>query len=171
MVRPDEVEAALLANYSALVRLAYLILPPILGRDRRVLAAHDVVQHALPGREKLECQLIGVYDAVDFTRRRVAQAAIEQARARTPLRLLPLVWAFRLFARPSAEDLLLGGKSPEARAAWALGHSDTAAVFDPCSARLCPRELMRRTTRGRVVAISVTALLAIPILASLIATA
>jgi hypothetical protein len=171
MVGPDEVELAFLANYAALVRLAHLILPPTLGRNRRILAAHDVVQHSLPGRELLECQLIGVRDAADFIRRRVAQAAIEQARARTPLRLLPLAWAFRLFAPTDAYDLLLAGRPPEARAAWALEHSDTAAVFDPCSAPVCPTELRRRNTRGRVVAASATAVLAIAILVSLIATA
>jgi hypothetical protein len=171
VVGPDEVETTLLARYAALVRLAYLILPPTLGRNRRILAAHDVVQHSLPRRELLECQLIGVRDAVDFIRRRVAQAAIGQARARTPLRLLPLAWAFRLVAPTDAYDLILAGRSPEARAAWALEHSDTAAVFDPCSARVCPTELRRRNTRGSIVAVSATAVLAIAILASLITTA
>ncbi|WP_433017587.1 hypothetical protein [Kribbella sp. CA-294648] len=47
-VTPAEVEAALLDDYSAFVRLAYLILPPSLGRHRRILAAHGVVQRAYP---------------------------------------------------------------------------------------------------------------------------
>ncbi|MFE3516728.1 hypothetical protein [Streptomyces sp. NPDC059166] len=42
-----ETEAALVEHYPRLVRLAYLILPPELGRHRRVLAAHAVVQRAL----------------------------------------------------------------------------------------------------------------------------
>ncbi|GAA1627521.1 hypothetical protein GCM10009744_14160 [Kribbella alba] len=169
-ISPDDAEAALLANYSALVRLAYLILPPTFGRDRRILAAHGVVQHALPERRRLERQLIGVRNAVDFTRSCVAQAAIEQARARTPLRWLPLVWAIRLFGRPDADDLLLDRGSPEARAAWVLGHID-ATVFDPCSARLCPTELKRRNTRGRAVAMWATVVLTVSILATLIAAA
>jgi hypothetical protein len=167
-ISPDDAEAALLANYSALVRLAYLILPPTFGRDRRILAAHGVVQHALPERRRLERQLIGVRNAVDFTRSCVAQAAIEQARARTPLRWLPLAWALRLFDRPTSDDLMLDGKSPEARAAWAVHHGD-ANRFDPCSARICPTELRRRNARGRLVAISATAVLTLTILASLIA--
>ncbi|RKN42212.1 hypothetical protein [Streptomyces hoynatensis] len=42
-------EAALAEHYPRLVRLGYLILPAGLGRDRRVLAAHALVQRALPG--------------------------------------------------------------------------------------------------------------------------
>ncbi|CAM5403574.1 hypothetical protein SCALM49S_08085 [Streptomyces californicus] len=41
-------EAALVEHYPHLVRLAYVVLPPGLGRHRRVLAAHAVVQRALP---------------------------------------------------------------------------------------------------------------------------
>ncbi|MGW8358045.1 hypothetical protein [Streptomyces wedmorensis] len=44
----EAAEAALVENYSGLVRLAYLILPPALGRHRRVLTAHALVQRALP---------------------------------------------------------------------------------------------------------------------------
>ncbi|MFF2727897.1 hypothetical protein ACFVS9_08315 [Streptomyces sp. NPDC058008] len=44
-----EAEAALVEHYPRLVRLAYLTLPPRLGRHRRVLAAHAVVQRALRG--------------------------------------------------------------------------------------------------------------------------
>ncbi|MFC8224850.1 hypothetical protein [Streptomyces sp. NPDC057287] len=49
--RPDvkEAEAALVEHYPRLVRLAYLTLPPSLGRHRRVLAAHAAVQRALHG--------------------------------------------------------------------------------------------------------------------------
>ena len=53
-VGPAEVETALLENYPGLVRLAYLVLPSSLGRHRRVLAAHGVVQRAMPDRRKLE---------------------------------------------------------------------------------------------------------------------
>ncbi|MFI8004827.1 hypothetical protein [Streptomyces sp. NPDC086010] len=44
-----EAEAVLVEHYPRLVRLAYLTLPPRLGRHRRVLAAHAVVQRALHG--------------------------------------------------------------------------------------------------------------------------
>ncbi|MFD3981947.1 hypothetical protein ACFWR6_25470 [Streptomyces griseus] len=43
-----QAEAALVEHYPRLVRLAYVVLPPSLGRHRRVLAAHAVVQRALP---------------------------------------------------------------------------------------------------------------------------
>ncbi|MEV1047881.1 hypothetical protein [Streptomyces sp. NPDC049916] len=51
--RPDrtdvrQAEAALVEHYPRLVRLAYVVLPPALGRHRRVLAAHAAVQRALP---------------------------------------------------------------------------------------------------------------------------
>ncbi|MFI1224698.1 MULTISPECIES: hypothetical protein [unclassified Streptomyces] len=44
----QQAEAALVEHYPRLVRLAYVVLPPALGRHRRVLAAHAVVQRALP---------------------------------------------------------------------------------------------------------------------------
>ncbi|MFJ8885766.1 hypothetical protein ACIRJR_20480 [Streptomyces sp. NPDC102402] len=44
-----EAEAALVEHYPRLVRLAYLTLPPALGRHRRVLAAHAAVQRAVRG--------------------------------------------------------------------------------------------------------------------------
>ncbi|TYR39491.1 hypothetical protein FY004_39025, partial [Streptomyces parvus] len=43
-----QAEAALVEHYPRLVRLAYVVLPPDLGRHRRVLTAHAVVQRALP---------------------------------------------------------------------------------------------------------------------------
>ncbi|WP_049797287.1 hypothetical protein [Kribbella flavida] len=124
-IGPADVEAALLANYPALVRLAYLILPPALGRHRRVLAAHGVVQRALPDRRKLERLLARETDAADFIRRRVVQDAVRQAHARTSLLMLPQVWGLRLFPRSGAADDLaldqvMAGCSPEARATWAL---------------------------------------------------
>ncbi|MFJ6939902.1 hypothetical protein [Streptomyces sp. NPDC101132] len=44
-----EAEAALVGQYPRLVRLAHLILPPTLGRHRRVVTAHGLVQRALAG--------------------------------------------------------------------------------------------------------------------------
>ncbi|GAB3832601.1 hypothetical protein [Kribbella italica] len=216
-VGPAEVEAALLESYPALVRLAYLVLPSSLGRHRRVLAAHGVVQRAMPDRRKLERQLIGETSAAAYIRRKVLRDAVRQARARTPLRLLPAVWGFRLFPRSgAADDLVLdqamSACTPEARAAWALvriehlgvaeaeselraAGIDAAAaaikeaaeldetavagvrgpldaqVFDPCAVRLAPTDLMRRKARGRAVAIIVTIVLALILLASLALTA
>ncbi|MER5312050.1 hypothetical protein ABT034_30145 [Streptomyces sp. NPDC002773] len=56
----EDAEAALVENYPRLVRLAYLILPPTLGRHRRVLIAHAVVQRTLSesaGRPRLRSRL------------------------------------------------------------------------------------------------------------------
>jgi hypothetical protein len=216
-VSPAEVEAALLDGYPGFVRLAYLILPPSLGRHRRILAAHGVVQRALPDPRRLQRQLAGESDATDFLRRRVVQDSIRQAVSRTPLKRLPQVWGLRMFPTSGAADDLaldqaLAGVSPEARAAWALVRAEhlsvdqaevqlraigaqhpqaaiadaamleeqTAdgpngpldpSVFDPCSVRLAPTDLMRRKARGRAVTVSVTAVLAVAILISLIATA
>ncbi|MFF4955619.1 hypothetical protein [Streptomyces sp. NPDC001222] len=44
----EQAEATLVEHYPRLVRLAYLVLPPGLGRNRRVLTAHGLVQRALP---------------------------------------------------------------------------------------------------------------------------
>ncbi|WP_432946766.1 hypothetical protein ACQPXM_09095 [Kribbella sp. CA-253562] len=124
-VGPAEVEAALLENYPALVRLAYLVLPSALGRHRRILAAHGVVQRAMPDRRRLERELIGETSAFVYIRRRVLRDAVRQAHARTPLRMLPQVWGLRLFPRSgAADDLVLdqvmSACTPEARAAWTL---------------------------------------------------
>lgn len=131
-VGPAEVEAALLDGYPAFVRLAYLILPSSLGRHRRILAAHGVVQRALPDRRRLERQLAGETDATAFLRRRVVQDAIKRASSRTPLRQ-PQVWGLRLFPwSGAAEDLALdqglSSLTPEARAAWALVCVDQLSV-------------------------------------------
>ncbi|MFE7809989.1 hypothetical protein ACFU51_36030, partial [Streptomyces sp. NPDC057430] len=45
----EQAEAALVEHYPRLVRIAYLVLPPSLGRNRRVLTAHALVQRSLPG--------------------------------------------------------------------------------------------------------------------------
>ncbi|WP_132295384.1 hypothetical protein [Kribbella sp. VKM Ac-2568] len=56
----------------------------------------------------------------------------------------------------------------EKGAAGCLSGPLDASVFDPCSVPLAPTDLMRRKARGRAVAIAVTAVLAMAILASLI---
>ncbi|MDC7339382.1 hypothetical protein PQR15_26385 [Streptomyces lydicus] len=44
----ERAEAVIVEHYPRLVRLAYLVLPPSMGRHRRVLTAHGLVQRALP---------------------------------------------------------------------------------------------------------------------------
>ncbi|MDG4865879.1 hypothetical protein P8605_47785, partial [Streptomyces sp. T-3] len=44
----DQAEAAIVEHYPRLVRIGYLVLPPSLGRNRRVLTAHSLAQRALP---------------------------------------------------------------------------------------------------------------------------
>ncbi|MFD4143944.1 hypothetical protein ACFWSO_34170, partial [Streptomyces sp. NPDC058572] len=47
-VEVEQAEAALIEHYPRLVRIAYLVLPPSLGRNRRVLTAHAIAQRSLP---------------------------------------------------------------------------------------------------------------------------
>ncbi|MFM9367511.1 hypothetical protein [Streptomyces sp. Da 82-17] len=55
VVDVEQAEAALVEHYPRLVRLGYLVLPPSLGRNRRVLTAHWLTQRALPrGRTTVE---------------------------------------------------------------------------------------------------------------------
>ncbi|MEU0668931.1 hypothetical protein ABZ508_23725 [Streptomyces lavendulocolor] len=138
----DQAEAALVEHYPRLVRIAYLVLPPALGRNRRVLTAHSLVQRALPrrrtpgaggmpGQRRAE-------DAVDpgyaYVRVRVLRQALD---AGLPLRLralprraqlpplLPQVWGLRLFPRAGGADELsldqrLSALSGPGRAAYVL---------------------------------------------------
>ncbi|WP_112246821.1 hypothetical protein [Kribbella monticola] len=150
-ISPADAEAALLDNYPELVRIACALLPAYGGRHRRVIAAHGVVQRALPDHRRLERLLRGATDARSFVRDRVRQEAIKQAQARRPWWLLPQVWGLRFLAMFEAP-------------------ADTS--FDPCSLRPVRRtELARRNACGRTVAILVTSLLAIGVLATLIADA
>ncbi|GAA2333328.1 hypothetical protein [Streptomyces cuspidosporus] len=48
LIDVEQAEAAIVEHYPRLVRLAYLVLPPGMGRTRRVLAAHGLAQRALP---------------------------------------------------------------------------------------------------------------------------
>ncbi|WP_374103745.1 hypothetical protein [Streptomyces sp. ISL-86] len=130
-VPPDveQAEAAIVEHYPRLVRLAYLVLPPALGRNRRVLTAHSLTQRALPrGRRGADSGVKGGVpaqrDGVDggesgyaYVRLRVLRTALEAGvpltfRAR-PLRgqlppVLPQVWGLRLFPRSGgAEELAL----------------------------------------------------------------
>ncbi|MEU7185831.1 hypothetical protein [Streptomyces sp. NPDC045369] len=141
----DQAEAALVEQYPRLTRLAYLVLPPTLGRNRRVLTAHSVVQRALPRKDTpaqlpaLPSQRRPVTDpGYALVRLRVLRAALaaENPRVRLPLLrrevpvppmspLLPQVWGLRLFPRSGGMDELtlyraLSALPAPARAAYVL---------------------------------------------------
>ncbi|MGV9885829.1 hypothetical protein [Streptomyces sp. NPDC003395] len=140
VVDVEQAEAALVEHYPRLVRLAYLVLPPGLGRGRRVLTAHALTQRALP-RGKTATPAIPAQSASPggdpgyaFVRQQVLRAALE---AGLPLRrrgwpkraqlppLLPQVWGLRLFPRSGGADELaldqqLSALPAPARAAYAL---------------------------------------------------
>ncbi|MBV7694756.1 hypothetical protein [Streptomyces sp. TRM70350] len=140
VVDVEQAEAALVEHYPRLVRLAYLVLPPGLGRNRRVLTAHALTQRALP-RGRAEASVIPAQSTgrdgdpgYAFVRLQVLRTALE---AGLPLRrrawpkrsqlppLLPQVWGLRLFPRSGgAEELALDQRlsalSAAARAAYVL---------------------------------------------------
>ncbi|MFF5702845.1 hypothetical protein ACFY7H_10125 [Streptomyces sp. NPDC012794] len=126
----EQAEAAIVEHYPRLVRLAYLVLPPALGRNRRVLTAHSLTQRALPrgrrGSDPAAVQggvpaqrggLGGPESGYAYVRLRVLRSALEAGIPLTfkalPLRgqlpaLLPQVWGLRLFPRAGgAEELAL----------------------------------------------------------------
>ncbi|MEU9293147.1 hypothetical protein [Streptomyces sp. NPDC048266] len=137
----EQAEAALVERYPRLVRIAYLVLPPSLGRNRRVLTAHALVQRSLPRRRVAgpavpEQRL--AEDAVDPGYAYVRGEVLRQALvAGLPLRrlalprraqlppLLPHVWGLRLFPRVGGADELaldqrLARLSGPGRAAYVL---------------------------------------------------
>ncbi|MFC8824319.1 hypothetical protein ACFT9I_03060 [Streptomyces sp. NPDC057137] len=126
----EQAEAALVEHYPRLVRIAYLVLPPALGRNRRVLTAHAVVQRSLPRNRTAATP----DDGYAYVRGRVLRQALDAGRslrrAAWPRRaqlppLLPHVWGLRLFPRSGGADELaldqrLSGLSGGARAAFVL---------------------------------------------------
>ncbi len=140
VVDVEQAEAALVEHYPRLVRLAYLVLPPGLGRSRRVLTAHALTQRALP-RGRAATPVIPAQSAgregdpgYAFVRLQVVRTALE---ASQPLRrrawpkrsqlppLLPQVWGLRLFPRSGGADELaldqsLSALTGPARAAYVL---------------------------------------------------
>jgi hypothetical protein len=140
VVDVERAEAALVEHYPRLVRLAYLVLPPRLGRGRRVLTAHALTQRALPRRRAsvsvIPAQATGrdADPGYSFVRLQVVRTALEAGlplkRAAWPKRsqlppLLPLVWGLRLFPRSGGADELaldqrLSALSGPARAAYVL---------------------------------------------------
>ncbi|MGW3283227.1 hypothetical protein ACWDR3_01115 [Streptomyces sp. NPDC001002] len=141
VVDVEQAEAALVEHYPRLVRLAYLVLPPSLGRNRRVVTAHSLAQRALPrGRASAAAVIPAQSKGRDgdpgyaFVRLQVLRTALEAGR---PLRftalpkrsqlppLLPQVWGLRLFPRSGGADELtldqrLSALSGPARAAYVL---------------------------------------------------
>ncbi|MEV8211464.1 hypothetical protein AB0P40_41610, partial [Streptomyces sp. NPDC079189] len=143
----EQAEAALVEHYPRLVRLGYLVLPPSLGRNRRVLTAHSLAQRSLPlGRRRAFAAgdgvplprrpvgATGVDPGYALIRQRVLRTALQ---AGLPLRrpawprraqlppLLPLVWGLRLFPHSGGADELaldqaLSALSGPARAAHVL---------------------------------------------------
>ena len=144
VVDVEQAEAALVEHYPRLVRLAYLMLPPSLGRNRRVLTAHALTQRALPrGRAAGDTSVIPAQQSgggrdgdpgYAFVRLRVVRTALEAGlplkRRAWPKRsqlppLLPHVWGLRLFPRSGGADELaldqrLSALSGPARAAYVL---------------------------------------------------
>ncbi|MFF2773833.1 hypothetical protein ACFVU3_02915 [Streptomyces sp. NPDC058052] len=137
----DAAEAALVEHYPALVRLAHLILPPGLGRHRRVLAAHAVVQRGLAGAAggtapsgtaggapPLPAPRGGEpagRPAHDWLRARVVRDALRPPRRVTWGTALPQALGLRVFPRAGGTDELaldraLAAAAPETRAALAL---------------------------------------------------
>lgn len=137
----EQAEAALVEHYPRLVRIAYLVLPPSLGRNRRVLTAHALVQRSLPRRRTSGAGVPGARrseDAVDpgyaYVRGEVLRqaliAGLPLKRRALPRRaqfppLLPHVWGLRLFPRAGGADELaldqrLSALSGPARAVYVL---------------------------------------------------
>ncbi|MFI0263055.1 hypothetical protein ACH4OW_28975 [Streptomyces sp. NPDC017056] len=143
-----EAEAGLVEHYTGLVRLAYLTLPPSLGRHRRVLVSHGLVQRALPGFRlrqyalRVPAQRPGPerHGPVWAVRERVLRAALAYERRprwwpktlpppRALRPTLPVVWGLRLFPRAGdREEIALGqalsGVSADVRAAFVLCRAD-----------------------------------------------
>ncbi|MEV3952082.1 hypothetical protein AB0K57_31305 [Streptomyces halstedii] len=117
----ERAEAALSEHYARLTRIGYLLLPPSLGRNRRVLTAHWLVQRSLPRAHAPEHAgaLPGEHEdpgcAYAYVRLRVVRSALT---AGLPLRrfawprraqlppLLPQVWGLRLFPHSCGTDAL-----------------------------------------------------------------
>ncbi|MFJ2261721.1 hypothetical protein ACIOKD_25865 [Streptomyces sp. NPDC087844] len=118
-------EAALMEHYARLVRLVYVTLPRSPGRHRRVLAAHGLVQRALPhrgpalpGRRRAGGTRNAAPDEYGALRTSVLRAAMAQDARPGPLPrawgrwagrpALPAVWGLRVFPQSGgAEELLL----------------------------------------------------------------
>ncbi|MFH8468451.1 hypothetical protein [Streptomyces sp. NPDC017991] len=141
-------EAALMEHYARLVRLVYVTLPRSPGRHRRVLAAHGLVQRALPhrgaaipGRRRAgDTRNPDEYGAL---RTSVLRAAMAQDARPGPLPrrwgrwagrpALPAVWGLRVFPQSGgAEELLLDRAL--AQAGWPVRAAVALLVLEKLSA-------------------------------------
>ncbi|MYV97961.1 hypothetical protein GT354_06640, partial [Streptomyces sp. SID3343] len=120
-------EALVVGRYPELVRLAYLILPPTLERHRRVLAAHALVQGALPRRLRDVTRMTGVGEIADAdaVRARIVRGVDRRRRFALRRSVLPRVWGLKLFPPAGGTDELaleqaLGSLSVPARVAYVL---------------------------------------------------
>ncbi|MGW6911810.1 hypothetical protein [Streptomyces sp. NPDC054940] len=141
VVDVERAEAALVEHYPRLVRLAYLVLPPSLGRNRRVVTAHSLTQRALPRGRTTATPVIPAQSTgregdpgYALLRLRVLRTALEADRPLKRLAwpkrsqlppLLPQIWGLRLFPRSGGADELaldqrLSALSGPARAAYVL---------------------------------------------------
>ncbi|MGV9456748.1 hypothetical protein [Streptomyces sp. NPDC003635] len=141
----QQAEVILVGQYPGLVALAYLTLPASLGRHRRVLVAHGIVQRALPGSRTVPAARrvpaqrgSGESRECAWLRERVLREALRYEirprgwprRLPAPRRLrpaLPVVWGLRLFPRAGGEEevqlaRLLAGVPAASRAAFVLRH-------------------------------------------------
>ncbi len=142
-VHLEQAEAALVEHYPRLVRIAYLVLPPSLGRNRRVLTAHALAQRSLPRGRTAPAGNAGAVSGTApgdagpgyvYVRGRVLRQALDAGlplkrfarpkRAQLPP-LLPHVWGLRVFPRSGGADELaldqsLSSLSGPARAAYVL---------------------------------------------------
>ncbi|WP_328678596.1 hypothetical protein OG905_29465 [Streptomyces sp. NBC_00322] len=157
-VAVEQAEAALVEHYTRLVRIAYLVLPPTLGRNRRVLTAHALVQRSLPRGRTTPAGAADPADSIPGSRRapgdadpgyvyvrgRVLRQALDAGlplkrlarprRAQLPP-LLPHVWGLRVFPRSGGADELaldqhLSALSGPARAAYVLRGLEEMADTD-----------------------------------------
>ncbi|MFK0291115.1 hypothetical protein ACIQU6_11660 [Streptomyces sp. NPDC090442] len=172
----ERAEAALVEHYPHLVRLAYLVLPPSMGRHRKVLTAHGLVQRALPWR--VPRRRAGALPAqrgphaagsgYELVRQRTLELALAYEQRQRPAVLLPtvpFVWGLRLFPRAGGADELaldqaLSAAPAAVRAAMGLWHLEgleadaaravlaRAGVPDPDAAQRAAGQLDRRTGAG-----------------------
>ncbi|MBV2354125.1 hypothetical protein KUM39_07065 [Streptomyces sp. J2-1] len=164
----EQAEAVLVSHYPRLVRLAFVTLPHTLGRHRRVLTAHRLVQSALPrggnvlSRPRASGASAGPSPEYAVLRTRVLRNALAvDHRGRTRLLALglgarirrpglPAVWGLRVFPQPGgseefALDRTLARCAGPVRAAFALAaldelpHRDVVRVLRDAGVRE-PRE-------------------------------